>query len=109
MFEINRRRVLQGMAAAGLLLPASPILAQDRNAIVEGARKEGQMALATSISLAEFPKVLAAFTAKYPFLDVNKGLYQAATGTVLARVEAEMNARALSFDVLHVASLAPYL
>jgi iron(III) transport system substrate-binding protein len=109
MFEFNRRRVMQGMAAAGLLLSASPIRAQDRNAIVEGARREGQMALATSISLTEFPKVLAAFKEKYPFLDVNKGLYQAATGTVLSRVEAEMNARALSFDVLHIASLAPYL
>jgi iron(III) transport system substrate-binding protein len=50
-----------------------------------------------------------AFKAKYPFLDVSSGYYSAPTGRVLARVSAEMSAGNLSFDVLHIANLVPYL
>jgi iron(III) transport system substrate-binding protein len=106
---LDRREILKAALAAGLILPAGRISAQERSAIEEGAKKEGKVALATSVSVADFPKFLAAFTRKYPFLDVNSGLYQAATGTVLARVDAELRAGASTFDVLHIANLAAYL
>lgn len=103
---MKRRLVLAGCIATGI---TGKLRAQERDAVIDGARKEGQVAFANSISLAGFPKFLQAFTAKYPFIDATAGLYSAPTGRVLARVEGEMKASALSFDVLHVASLAPFL
>ena len=109
MDGLRRRQVLQGLAAAGVIGAALPVRAQDRNAIIEAAKKEGAFALATSVSAAGFPKFMDAFKAKYPFLDVSSGYYSAPTGRVLARVSAEMGAGNLSFDALHVANLAPYV
>ena len=102
-----RRRHL--LAAAALLPWAGPAMAQDRAAQIEAAKREGKMSLATSVSAAGFPKFMQAFNALYPFLDVTTGYYSAPTGRVLARVEAEMHAGSLSFDVLHIAAIAPYL
>ncbi|HEX2727598.1 MAG TPA: extracellular solute-binding protein [Beijerinckiaceae bacterium] len=109
MLTLHRRQVVKGMLASGLLVPAGRILAQDRTAIEDGARKEGKLALATSVTVPDFPKFLAAFTRKYPFLEVTSGLYQAATGTVLARVDAELKSGTVSFDVMHIANPAAYL
>ncbi len=103
---LDRRRFLQALAA--LSLPA-PLFAQERASVLEAARKEGSVALATSVSAAGFPRFLQAFMAKYPGIDATRGLYSAPTGRVLARVDAELQARNLTFDTLHVASLAPYL
>jgi iron(III) transport system substrate-binding protein len=104
----SRRRVLQGLAASGLVA-AAPVAAQEQSAVLATARQEGKVALATSAPAADFPRFLNAFTAKYPFIDATDGLYSAPTGRVLARVDAEIKARSLSFDVLHVASLASFL
>jgi iron(III) transport system substrate-binding protein len=103
---LDRRRLLQAFLALGF--PA-PLFAQERANLVEAARKEGSVGLATSVSAAGFPRFLQAFMAKYPGIDATRGLYSAPTGRVLARVDAEVQARSLTFDVLHVASLAPYL
>ncbi|HEX4524496.1 MAG TPA: extracellular solute-binding protein [Casimicrobiaceae bacterium] len=103
---LDRRRLLQALLA--LAFPA-PLFAQERANVLESARKEGSVALATSVSAAGFPRFLQAFMAKYPGIDATRGLYSAPTGRVLARVDAEVQARSLTFDVLHVASLAPYL
>jgi len=108
MSHPSRRTVLQGLLAAGFAT-VEPLSAQERSAVLEAARREGKVALATSVSVADFPRFLQAFSAKYPFIDATGGLYSAPTGRVLARVDAEMQARNLSFDVLHVASLAPFL
>lgn len=109
MNRFDRRHVLKGSLAGGLMLAAGPIMAQERASIEAGARKEGRVNLATSVSVAAFPKFLEAFSKKYPFIDINGGLYQGATGTVLARVDAEMKAGAPNFDVLHAANQAFYL
>jgi iron(III) transport system substrate-binding protein len=107
--SLHRRKLITGLLGGGLLLCPGPIRAQDRQAIIDGARKEGALGFATSVSIAGFPKFMDAFKAKYPFLDLDSGYYAAPTGRVLARVAAEMDSSALSFDVLHVANLAPYL
>jgi iron(III) transport system substrate-binding protein len=107
MFRASRRDVLQGLLASGLT--ATPLSAQERSAVLDGARKEGRVALATSVSAAAFPRFLQAFMAKYPFIDATSGLYSAPTGRVLARVDAEVQGRNVTFDLLHVASLAPFL
>jgi iron(III) transport system substrate-binding protein len=109
MFTWHRRDVVSGLLTNGLLLASGRVLAQERTAIEEGARKEGKLALATSVTVADFPKFLAAFTRKYPFLEVTSGLYQAATGTVLARVDAELRSGTVNFDVMHIANPAAYL
>ena len=109
MESLRRREVLGGLLASGLLLRGGPAAAQERAAIVDGAKKEGVLALATSVSAAGFPRFMDAFRAKYPFLDVSRGYYSAPTGRVLARVSAELGSGSLTFDVLHVANLAPYL
>jgi iron(III) transport system substrate-binding protein len=104
---MNRRALLAAAIAATAL--AGPALAQDRSALVEGARKEGKLALATSVSAANFPKLLEAFAKKYPFIDATTGLYSAPTGRVMARVDAELQSNNVTVDVLHVANVAPYL
>src|SRR5258708_4416980 len=109
MNSVGRRELLQGLLASGVALTALPASAQERSAIIEGAKKEGAFAFATSVSAAGFPKFMDAFKAKYPFLDVSSGYYSAPTGRVLARLSAEMSAGNLSFDALHVANLAPYV
>jgi iron(III) transport system substrate-binding protein len=103
---IRRRTLLGATLAAAAAIPAT---AQDRSALIEGAKREGAVAFANSISVAGFPRFMQAFAAKYPFLDTTTGLYSAPTGRVLARIDGEIKAGALSFDVLHVASVAPYL
>ncbi len=60
---------------------------------MEGAKREGRMSMATSVSQANFPEFMQAFTKLYPFLDVTSGYYARPTGRVLARVEAEMLGR----------------
>lgn len=106
---LSRRHLLAATATMPLLATGRLVLAQDRAAVIEGAKREGKMSMATSVSQSSFPKFMQAFTSLYPFLDVNSGYYSAPTGRVLARVEAEMKGGALSFDVLHVAAMAPYL
>jgi hypothetical protein len=109
MTNLRRRNLMTGLLGSGLLLRSARLAAQEREAIVAGARKEGAFGLATSVSAAGFPTFMDAFKAKYPFLDVTSGYYSAPTGRVLARLDAEMDAGNLSFDALHVANLASYL
>ena len=92
-----------------MTLSALPAHAQDRTAFIEMAKREGKLALATSVSAAGFTKFLDAFVDKYPFIDIKSDYYSAPTGRVLARVDAELNANALSFDVIHIASVGPYI
>ena len=109
MKSFHRRDVLAGMVASGLLVGGRVLGVDEHAAVVEGAKKEGTLGFATSVSAGDFPKFMDAFKAKYPFLDVTSGYYSAPTGRVLARVGAELDAGNLSFDVLHVANLVPYL
>src|SRR5204863_6554727 len=106
---VDRRTLLTGALAMAAAAPCRRAMAQDRAAILEGARKEGKLAFAHSISVAGFPRFMEAFAAKYPFLETSSGLYSAPTGRVLARVDAELQSNSLTFDVLHVANLGPYL
>ena len=109
MTKLGRRDLVAALLGTGLVLPPARLRAQEHDAIVDGAKKEGALGFATSVSAAGFPKFMDAFKAKYPFLDIVSGYYSAPTGRVLARVYAELDAGNLSFDVLHVANLAPYL
>ncbi|WP_342364029.1 ABC transporter substrate-binding protein [Terrarubrum flagellatum] len=108
MSRPNRRHVLGMLPIAASAWPFR-LSAQERPSIIEGAKREGKVNFANSASAAGFPRFVQAFTARYPFIDATTGLYSAPAGRVLARIDAEMKAKALTFDVLHVANLAPYL
>jgi iron(III) transport system substrate-binding protein len=101
---IGRRAVL---FAAAALVPASAFAAAPNAAGAAG--REGALAIATSAPGENFQKFLAAFTAQYPFLDVAAGFYSGPTGRVLARVNAEIDARRLSFDVMLAANAAAWI
>jgi iron(III) transport system substrate-binding protein len=109
MIQLSRRRVAAGLASAGAMLLSARLSADERDDIVRGAKAEGKMALATSVSAANFPQFLDAFTRLYPFIEVKSGYYSAPTGRLLARVDAEIAADALYFDVLHIASVAAFI
>jgi iron(III) transport system substrate-binding protein len=106
---LTRRQCSAALLAAGAPFLAAPLLADERASVLAAAKREGAMALATSLSLAEFPRFLAAFNRLYPFLELNSGYYSAPTGRVLARIDAELAADALSFDVMHIASVAAFM
>ncbi len=77
-------------------------------ATVAAARKEGALAVADAAPGENFQKFMAAFGAKYPFLDVASGFYSAPTGRVLARVNAEIAAGRHTFDVMLAANTAAF-
>jgi iron(III) transport system substrate-binding protein len=99
---IRRRQMLGGLLGAPLLAAAGPD-------IVDAARKEGALAVATSAPGENFQKFMTAFGAKYPFLDLATGFYAAPTGRVLARVNAELDAKRVSFDVMLAANAAAWI
>jgi iron(III) transport system substrate-binding protein len=78
-------------------------------AVIEAARKEAALAVASSAPGENFQKFMAAFKAKYPFLDITTGFYAAPTGRVLARVNAEIDAKRLTFDVMLAANTAAWI
>ena len=93
---------------SGLWLTPSLARAADQ-AMVEAARREGALAIADSAPGENFQKFLEAFTAKYPFLDVATGFYSGPTGRVLARVNAEIDAKRVTFDVMLAANMAAWI
>jgi iron(III) transport system substrate-binding protein len=93
-----------------LLCTLAPMLAHAADpAVIEAARQEGALAVADAAPGENFQKFMAAFKAKYPFLDIATGFYSAPTGRVLARVNAEIDAKRLSFDVMLAANTAAWI
>lgn len=67
-------------------------------ALEEGARKEGQLVFYTSISLTDYPKIMAAFEKNYPFVKTNT--YRSTPSGVFTRVDTEARAGRYAADVL---------
>jgi iron(III) transport system substrate-binding protein len=78
-------------------------------AVIAAARTEGALAVADSAPGENFQKFMAAFQAKYPFLDIATGFFSAPTGRVLARVNAEIDAGHVTFDVMLAANVAAWV
>jgi len=98
------------LLACVLALALAPGLAHAADpAVIDAARHEGALAVADSAPGENFQKFMAAFKAKYPFLDVATGFYSGPTGRVLARVNAEIDAKRLSFDVMLAANTAAWI
>ncbi len=101
---IRRRAVLIGTLAL-----ATPSARAADPAIIAAARREGALAVADSAPGQNFVKFMAAFKVKYPFLDIASGFYSGPTGQVLARVNAEIDAKRLTFDVMLAANTAAWI
>ena len=73
--------------------------AVDRAAFLEeGARKEGQVVLYSSMSLSDYPKVIAAFEKRYPFVKTN--VYRSTPSGVFTRLDTEARAGRYAADVV---------
>ncbi len=106
---IRRILLLCGLALGPLLVTRAVPAAEADPAVVAAARTEGALAVASSAPGENFQKFMAAFKAKYPFLDIATGFYSGPTGRVLARVGAEVDAKRLSFDVMLAANAAAWI
>src|SRR5581483_3540301 len=100
---IARRGFLIGTVG---LLPFAAAAAED---VAAAARREGAMALADSTPGESFAKFMAAFKTKYPFLDTDAGFYNAPTDRILSRVNAEFDAKRLTFDAMMAANVAGWI
>jgi iron(III) transport system substrate-binding protein len=109
----RQRHEGRGMIRSILLictLALAPAMARAADpTVIEAARQEGSLAVADTAPGENFQKFMAAFKVKYPFLDIATGFYSAPTGRVLARVNAEIDARRLSFDVMLAANTAAWI
>jgi iron(III) transport system substrate-binding protein len=107
----RRTALFRSLALAPLLasaLACPPARAEDP-AVIAAARTEGALAIADSAPGENFQKFMAAFHAKYPFLDIASGFFSAPTGRVLARVNAEIDAKHVTFDVMLAANVAAWV
>lgn len=100
---INRRGFLIGTLGA---VPLAAVAADDA---VAAAKREGALAIADSTPGENFQKFMATFKTKYPFLDADSGFYGAPTGRVLARVNAELEAKRLTFDAMLAANVGAWI
>src|SRR5438067_819015 len=96
-------------AAAPAGAPAQGAPAQQAagssGADLEAAKKEGKLVWYTPTTEEDLPKVLAAFKAKYPFVDVGEYL-RLQTGKLYAKVLPEMEQNVQSCDVLTLSEIA---
>jgi iron(III) transport system substrate-binding protein len=78
---------IQGLAAA-----------QRRASLEEGAKSEGQVVFYTSVSLTDYPKILAAFEQSYPYIKTNA--YRSTPSGVVRRADTEAKAGRYAVDVV---------
>lgn len=64
----------------------------------EGARKEGQLVFYTSLSLTDYPKIMASFEKSYPSIKTNA--YRSTPSGVFTRVDTEARAGRYAADVV---------
>jgi iron(III) transport system substrate-binding protein len=75
--------------------------AQRKKAIEDGARQEGQFVIYTSMSDADNPKVMAAFTKAYPF--VKTEVYRGTPRSALLKASTEARAGRYAVDIVATA------
>jgi len=102
-----RQAVLAVLLA--LLGSASAVAEPDNAALIEAARNEGRLVVATSAPAEGFRRFLAGFTKKYPFIDAAAELRSSPAATIMAEVQRQIAAKAIATDVMHTANLADFL
>lgn len=72
--------------------------AQRRASLEAGAKSEGQVVIYTSVSLSDYPKILAAFEQSYPYVKTNA--YRSTPSGVVRRADTEAKAGRHAVDVV---------
>ncbi len=72
--------------------------AQRRATLEEGAKSEGQVVFYTSVSLTDYPKILAAFEQAYPYIKTNA--FRSTPSGVVRRADTEAKAGRHAVDVI---------
>ena len=75
--------------------------AQRRATLEEGAKSEGQVVIYTSVSLSDYPKILAAFEQSYPYVKTNA--FRSTPSGVVRRVDTEAKAGRHAVDIVATA------
>src|SRR5262245_4298393 len=108
--KVSRRHVLQGSAALGLTVFASPIRAAAppaeavTPALIEAAKKEGKVVWYTSIDLAAAERVAKTFEAKYPGVPVR--VERNGAERLFQRIGQEYSSKIYSADVVNTSDAA---
>jgi iron(III) transport system substrate-binding protein len=72
--------------------------AQRKAALEEGAKKEGQVVIYTSVSLSDYPKILAAFEQAHPFVKTHA--FRSTPSGVFRRVDTEAKTGRFAVDLV---------
>lgn len=72
--------------------------AQRKSVLEEGAKKEGQVVIYTSVSLSDYPKILAAFEQTHPFIKTNA--FRSTPSGVFRRVDTEARVGRHAVDIV---------
>jgi iron(III) transport system substrate-binding protein len=75
--------------------------AQRRAALEEGAKSEGQVVIYTSVSLSDYPKILAAFEQSHPYIKTNA--FRSVPSGVIRRADTEAKTGRHAVDIVATA------
>ncbi|MBM4264145.1 MAG: extracellular solute-binding protein [Deltaproteobacteria bacterium] len=89
-----------------LFLGTSLATANNHDAFMEGAKKERELTLYTSMTVDQAQRLNNAFTAKYPFLQIN--MFRAVGERLLTKIMTEAQAGRFGFDVVQSAETQGY-
>jgi iron(III) transport system substrate-binding protein len=92
--------------AALCAFPPSMVYANNHDALIEGAKKEGRLVIYTSMTVDQAQKLNDAFKAKYPF--IQPSMFRAVGERLLTKIMAEAQAGKYDFDVVQSAETQAY-
>jgi iron(III) transport system substrate-binding protein len=84
----------------------SNLYASDQDTIVEGAKKEGNLVIYTSMSVEQVQRILDVFKARYPFLKTT--MFRAVGERLLTKIMTEVQAGKYDFDAVQSAESQAY-
>ena len=93
-------------AAAICAFPTSILHANNHDALIEGAKKEGKLVIYTSMTVDQAQKLNDAFKAKYPF--IQPSMFRAVGERLLTKIMTEAQAGKYDFDVVQSAETQAY-
>jgi iron(III) transport system substrate-binding protein len=94
------------IAATLCPFPTSILRANQHDAVIEGAKKEGKLVIYTSMTVDQAQKLNDAFRAKYPF--IQPSMFRAVGERLLTKIMAEAQAGKYDFDVIQSAETQAY-
>jgi iron(III) transport system substrate-binding protein len=94
------------IAATLCAFPTSILRANNHDALIEGAKKEGKLVIYTSMTVDQAQKLNDAFKAKYPF--IQPAMFRAVGERLLTKIMAEAQAGKYEFDVVQSAETQAY-